>query len=126
MGTVARTDDPILGIEDGAAQLKIAGRGKASNSGLTLLREARTKAQESYLSGVVYSTCRVDLSRYPEPGRYNGVEAHLHAVRQKPGDTFRAFISRFTKVRGTISRISNASIITAFRRGYVMRRCSRN
>jgi len=46
-----------------------------------------------------------------------GVEAHLHAVRQKPGETLRAFISRFTKVRGTISRISDASIITAFRQG---------
>jgi len=34
------------------------------------LHEARTKAQESYLAGVVYSTYRVDLSRYPGPGRY--------------------------------------------------------
>jgi hypothetical protein len=46
-----------------------------------------------------------------------GVEAHLHAVRQQPGETLRAFISRFTKVRGTIPRISDASIITAFRQG---------
>ena len=45
----------------------------------------------------------------------HGVEAHLHAVRQKPGETLRAFISRFTKVRGTIPHISDASIITAFR-----------
>jgi len=45
------------------------------------------------------------------------VEAHLHAVRQKPGETLRAFISRFTKVRGTIPRISDPSIITAFRQG---------
>jgi hypothetical protein len=45
------------------------------------------------------------------------VEAHLHAVRQEPGETLQTFISRFTKVRGTIPRISNASIITAFRRG---------
>jgi hypothetical protein len=44
-----------------------------------------------------------------------GVEAHLHAVRQEPGETLRAFISRFTKVRETIPRISDASIITAFR-----------
>jgi hypothetical protein len=43
------------------------------------------------------------------------VEAHLHAVRQEPGETLRAFISRFTKVRGTIPRVSDASIITAFR-----------
>jgi hypothetical protein len=45
----------------------------------------------------------------------HGVEAHLHAVRQQPGETLRAFISRFTKVRGTIPHISDASIITAFR-----------
>jgi len=38
-------------------------------------------------------------------------------VRQKPGETLRAFISRSTKVRGTIPRISDASIITAFRQG---------
>jgi hypothetical protein len=47
----------------------------------------------------------------------HGVEAHLHAVRQQPGETLRAFISRFTKVRGTIPRISDASIITAFHQG---------
>jgi hypothetical protein len=47
----------------------------------------------------------------------HGVEAHLHVVRQEPGETLRAFISRFTKVRGTIPRISDASIITAFRQG---------
>jgi hypothetical protein len=45
------------------------------------------------------------------------VEAHLHTVRQEPGETLRAFIFRFTKVRGTIPRISDASIITAFRQG---------
>ena len=37
--------------------------------------EARTKAQESYLAGVVYSTCRVDLSRSAGPGRYSGIRA---------------------------------------------------
>jgi hypothetical protein len=47
----------------------------------------------------------------------HGVEAHLHAVRQEPGETLRAFISCFTRVRGTIPRISDASIITAFRQG---------
>ena len=41
-----------------------------NNSGCNLLREARTKAQKSYLAGVVYSTSRVDLSRYPGSGRY--------------------------------------------------------
>jgi hypothetical protein len=43
------------------------------------------------------------------------VEAHLHAVRQEPGETLRTFISCFTKVRGTIPRISYSSIITTFR-----------
>jgi hypothetical protein len=47
----------------------------------------------------------------------HGVEAHLHAVRQEPGETLRTFISRFNKVRGTIPRISDASIITAIRQG---------
>jgi hypothetical protein len=45
------------------------------------------------------------------------VEAHLHAVRQEPGETLRTFISHFTRVQGTIPRISDASIITAFRQG---------
>jgi hypothetical protein len=47
----------------------------------------------------------------------HGVEAHLHEVRQEPGETHRAFISYFTKVRGTIPHVSDASIITAFRQG---------
>jgi hypothetical protein len=47
----------------------------------------------------------------------HGVEAHLYAVRQESGETLRAFISRFTKVRGTIPHISDTSIITAFRQG---------
>jgi hypothetical protein len=38
-------------------------------------------------------------------------------VRQEPGETLRTFISRFTKVRGTIPRIFDASIITTFRQG---------
>jgi hypothetical protein len=47
----------------------------------------------------------------------HGMEDHLHAVRQEPGETVWTFISRFTRVRGTIPHISDASIITAFRQG---------
>jgi len=47
----------------------------------------------------------------------HGVETHFHAVRQQPGELLRAFISHFTKVRGTIPSISDASIITDFRQG---------
>ena len=38
-------------------------------------------------------------------------------MRQKLGETLRAFISHFTKVRGTIPCISDTSIIIAFRQG---------
>jgi hypothetical protein len=55
------------------------------------------------------------VANFASAYQQHGVEAHLHAVRQEPGETLRKFISRFTKVRGTIPRISDASIITAFR-----------
>jgi hypothetical protein len=57
------------------------------------------------------------MANFASAYQQHGVEAHLHAVRQGPGETLRAFISRFTKVRGTIPRISDASIITAFHQG---------
>jgi hypothetical protein len=63
------------------------------------------------------------VANFARAYQQHGVEAHLHAVRQEPGETLRAFISRFTKVRGTIPRISNASIITLSARECVMKRC---
>jgi hypothetical protein len=70
--------------------------------------------------GSVYSweeLCVRFTANFASAYQQHGVEAHLHAVRQEPGETLRAFIFRFSKVRGTIPRISNASIITAFRQG---------
>jgi hypothetical protein len=61
--------------------------------------------------------CAQFTANFASAYQQHGVEAHLHAVRQQPGETLRAFISRFTKVRGTIPRISDASIITASRQG---------
>jgi hypothetical protein len=61
--------------------------------------------------------CAQFTANFASAYQQQGVEAHLHAVRQQPGETLRAFISRFTKVRGMIPRISDASIITAFRQG---------
>ena len=55
------------------------------------------------------------VANFASAYQQHGVEAHLHAVRQEPGETLRTFISRFTKVQGTIPCISDASIITAFR-----------
>jgi hypothetical protein len=57
------------------------------------------------------------MANFASAYQQHGVEAHLHAVRQEPGETLRTFISRFTKVRGTIPHILDASIITAFRQG---------
>jgi hypothetical protein len=70
--------------------------------------------------GSVYSweeLCAWFVANFASAYQQHGVEAHLHAVRQEPGETLRKFISRFTKVRGTIPHISDASIITAFRQG---------
>jgi hypothetical protein len=70
--------------------------------------------------GSIYSweeLCVRFVANFASAYQQHGVEAHLHAVRQEPGETLRTFISRFTKVRGTIPRISDASIITAFRQG---------
>jgi hypothetical protein len=70
--------------------------------------------------GSVYSweeLCARIMANFASDYQQHGVEAHLHAVRQEPGETLQKFISRFTKIRGTIPRISDASIITAFRQG---------
>jgi hypothetical protein len=70
--------------------------------------------------GSVYSweeLCVRFVANFASAYQQHGVEAHLHAVRQEPVETLRKFISRFTKVRGMIPCISDASIITAFRQG---------
>jgi hypothetical protein len=68
--------------------------------------------------GSIYSweeLCVRFTANFASAYQQHGVEAHLHAVRQKPRETLQAFISRFTKVRGTIPHITDASTITAFR-----------
>jgi hypothetical protein len=79
--------------------------------------------------GSIYSweeLCVRFTTNFASAYQQHGVEAHLHTVRQEPGETLRTFISCFTKVRGTIPRISDASIITAFRQGVLMKRCWRS
>jgi hypothetical protein len=61
--------------------------------------------------------CARFVANFASAYQRHGVEAHLHAVRQEPGETLRVFISRFTKVHGTIPHISDASITAAFRQG---------
>jgi hypothetical protein len=70
--------------------------------------------------GSIYSweeLCARFVANFASAYQQHGVEAHLHAVRQEPGETLQTFISRFTNVRGAIPRISDASIFTAFRQG---------
>jgi hypothetical protein len=61
--------------------------------------------------------CAQFVANFASAYQQHGVEAHLHAVRLEPGETLRTFISRFTKVWGTIPHISDAFIITAFQQG---------
>jgi hypothetical protein len=70
--------------------------------------------------GSVYSweeLCARFTANFASAYQQHGVEAYLDAVRLEPGETLRAFIFCFTKVRGTIPCISDASIITAFQQG---------
>jgi hypothetical protein len=86
---------------------------------VALSRPARTWLM-NLTPGSVYSweeLCAWFVANFASAYQQHGVEAHLHAVRQEPGETLRKFISHFTKVRGMIPRISDASIITAFRQG---------
>jgi hypothetical protein len=51
--------------------------------------------------GSIYSweeLCTRFTANFASAYQQHGVEAHLHAVRQEPGETLRTFISRFTKV----------------------------
>jgi hypothetical protein len=52
-------------------------------------------------------------SAYARPGN----ETDLHAVQQRPGESLRSFIQRFSQVRNTIPRIFNASVVLAFCQG---------
>jgi hypothetical protein len=42
--------------------------------------------------------CARFIANFTSAYQQHSVEAHLHAVRQEPGETLRKFISRFTKV----------------------------
>jgi hypothetical protein len=40
-----------------------------------------------------------------------------HAIQQHPGESLRSFVQRFSQIRNIIPRISNASVVVAFRQG---------
>jgi hypothetical protein len=47
----------------------------------------------------------------------SGNETDLHAVQQCPGESMRSFIQQFSQVHHIIPRISDATIVVAFRQG---------
>jgi hypothetical protein len=62
--------------------------------------------------------CARFIANFASTYQQYGVEAHLHAVKgRSPGRLSGHSSPAFTKVRGTIPRISDASIITTFRQG---------
>jgi hypothetical protein len=61
--------------------------------------------------------CRQFTANFESAYARSGNETDLHAVRQRPGESLRSFIQRFSQVRNTIPRISNASVMVAFRQG---------
>jgi hypothetical protein len=78
--------------------------------------------------GSVYSCeglCAQFVANFASAYQQHGVEAHLHAVRQEPGETLPKFISRFTKVRGTIPRIFMLLSSRPSDREYMMKKCWR-
>jgi hypothetical protein len=52
-------------------------------------------------------------SVYARPGN----ETDLHTIQQRPGESLRSFIQRFSQVHNIIPRISNASVVVAFCHG---------
>ena len=70
--------------------------------------------------------CARFTANFASAYQQHGVEAHLHAVRQKPGETLWAFISHFNRygVPFLVSLMYLLSLLSI--RGYVMKRCSRS
>jgi hypothetical protein len=118
-GKVRRNIEPIGVLQVNVTAITAAGGNTAVMA--TYFHVALSGPARTWLMnltpGSVYSweeLCARFVANFASAYQQHGIEAHLDAVRQEPRDTLRKFISRFTKVRGTIPRISDASIITAF------------
>jgi hypothetical protein len=70
--------------------------------------------------------CTRFTANFASAYQQHGVEAHLHAVRQEPGETLRMFISRFTKVRAPYLVFQMLQSSRPSVREYAMRRCWRS
>jgi hypothetical protein len=59
--------------------------------------------------------CHQFMVNFESAYSWPGNETDLHAVQQRPGESLRSFIQWFFQVLNIIPRISNASIVVAFR-----------
>jgi hypothetical protein len=70
--------------------------------------------------GSLYSweeLCRQFMTNFEGSYSRPNNEVDLHVVQQRLGESLRSYIQRFSQVRNTIPRISNASIVVTFRQG---------
>jgi hypothetical protein len=61
--------------------------------------------------------CHQFTANFESSYTWSGNETELHAIQQRPGESLCSFIQRFSQVRNTIPRISNASVVVAFHQG---------
>jgi hypothetical protein len=61
--------------------------------------------------------CRQFTANFESAYAQSGNETDLHAIQQRPGESLRSFVQRFSQVHNTIPHISNAYVVVAFRQG---------
>ena len=64
-----------------------------------------------------HNLCREFIANFKGSSKRPGTENDLRAVSQRPAETLRQFIQRFSQVRNNIPRISPVSVIRAFHDG---------
>jgi hypothetical protein len=61
--------------------------------------------------------CHQFTANFESAYAWPGNETDLHTIQQRSGESLRSFVQRFSQVRNTIPRISNAFVVVAFRQG---------
>jgi hypothetical protein len=59
--------------------------------------------------------CRQFMTNFESAYSRPGNETDLQAIQQRPGESLRSFIQRFSQVHNTIPHTSNALVVVAFR-----------
>jgi hypothetical protein len=58
--------------------------------------------------------CRQFTANFESAYAWPGNKTDLHAIQQRPGESLRSLIQRFSQVHNTVPRMSNASVVVAF------------